>query len=124
MRPGQHAEIGATGGKNRVHVLVRRDIADRHRRDADFVPDAIGKGRLKLPAVLRFGVGHGLTGRDVGDVAIVTLKQPGDLDRIGRLHPTRCPVDCRDAHRHRLVVGPHRAHGIEDLERKSHTVFE
>ena len=124
MRPSQHAKIRPTRRENRVHVLIRRDIAHRHRGDSYLVTNAISKRRLKLPAVLRLGVGHRLAGRDVGDVAIVSLEETGDLDRIRRLQAARRPVDRRDADRHWFVIGPRRAHRVEDFEWKSHAVLE
>ena len=93
MRPSQHAKIRPTRRENRVHVLIRRDIAHRHRGDSYLVTNPISKRRLKLPAVLRLCVRHGLAGRDVRDIAIVGLEETRDLDRIRRLHAARRPVD-------------------------------
>ena len=50
---------------------------------------------------------------------------PRDLHRVvGRDAAVADPVVGRDAHRHRLVVGPHRAHRAEHLEREAHAVLE
>src|SRR2546428_12477374 len=48
--PGEHAEVGATSGDDRVHVGPRGDVADRHRRDSALVAAAGAERGAEQPA--------------------------------------------------------------------------
>ena len=53
VRPGEADEVGAARHQDRVHVVGLVDVADRHRRDAGLVADAVGEGGLEHPPVDR-----------------------------------------------------------------------
>src|SRR5262249_58753820 len=50
-------------------------------------------------------------------------RREADLDRIVAGESAIHPVRRRNAHRHRLLVGPSGAHGAKDLEREAQAVF-
>jgi hypothetical protein len=91
--------------------------------DPDLVSDAIGERRLEQ---------RPYTGRWSGTVCPADTSMASQpLAWSMRATSTRpravtagIPVDRRDAHRHRLLRRPHRAHGVEDLEREAHAVLE
>jgi hypothetical protein len=124
VRAGEEAQIRSARRDDGVHVHVRGDIADGHRRNVHLVTNPIGEGRLEQPAVRRFLIGHGLTRRDVDDIAAVLLEHRRDRDSILRFHSARYPVDGADAHAHRFVRRPHTTARIENRQRKAHTIFE
>lgn len=51
-------------------------------------------------------------------------EQPSDLDGVVRPDPALDPVVRRDADAHRLSLGPHGPHGVEDFERIPQPVRE
>ena len=65
MGPGQHDQIRPPRGQDGIHVGVGGDVSHRHRRDARLVTNPVAEWRLELAAVDWFGVGYGLSGRDV-----------------------------------------------------------
>ncbi len=125
MRPCEADEVGATGHQDRVDVVGLVDVADRHRRHAGLVADAVGERRLEHAAVDRPGADRGLAGRDVADVDAGLLEHARDLDRVFRLDAVGAdPVVRGNAHRNRLAGGPYGAHRGEDLQRIAHAVLQ
>ena len=93
--------------------------------DPALVADLVGEGRLEHAAVDRLAIGPGLAGRDVDQVGAGLGEGAADLDRlVGRDAELAHPVVGRDAHRHRLVRRPGRAHRPEHFEREAQPVLE
>ena len=124
MRPGEGDQVGAAGGEDGVDLVGAGDVAHRHGRDAELVADLVGERRLEHAAVDRIVVGHRLAGRDVDQVRAMGGEGAGDLDRVVAGDAALLPVGGGNAHRDRLLRRPHRAHGVEHLERKAETVLE
>src|SRR5215475_635482 len=84
----EHAEISAPGRQDTVDVVIRGDVADRHRRHVGLVADAIAERRLIEPAVYGLLVGRRLAGRYGNDVTAVLAEPPREIHRVVRGNPT------------------------------------
>src|SRR6516165_7005316 len=83
-----------------------------------------GERRLEHAAEDGLRVRDGLSGRHVDEIATGLRERARDLDGVIAREPAIHPVRRRNAHRHRLLVGPGGAHGAKDLEREAQAVFE
>ena len=96
MRSRDRAQVGAARRDDAVDVVGLEDRADRDRRDADLVADAVGERRLVHAAVdgLRVARRPGRTSTSIRS-APAALNSARDLDRVvGRdaaLRPSRAP---------------------------------
>ena len=105
MRPGEADEVGAAGHQNRVHVVGLVDVADRHRRHAGLVADAIGERGLEHAAIDRLSPDRGLAGGHVADIDPGLLQHAADLDRVARFDAfVADPVIRGNAYRDRLFA--------------------
>ena len=90
--------------------------------DAGLVADAVGERRLVHAAVDRLLLLADLARRAVDQVGAGGLEGARDLDRVVGRDAAFDPVVRRDAHRHRQVLRPGRAHRAEHLERIAQAV--
>src|SRR5262245_24804094 len=81
----EHAEIGTPSRQDAVDVIVRSDVADRHRRHVGLVADAIAKRRLIEPAIYGPLVGHRLAGRYGDDVTAVLAAASREIHRLAEI---------------------------------------
>ena len=79
MRARERHQIGAPRRHDGVHLIGGRDRADAHRGDAGLVADLVGERRLEHAAVDRLGIGRGLSGRHVDQVAAGLREGARDL---------------------------------------------
>ena len=125
MRARQRHQVGAPGRQDRVDLVPGRDVTDGDGRDSGLVAHLFGEPGLEHAAIDRIGLGRGLAGRDVDQVAAPFLEHGGDANRVAAGDPGGAdPVGRRDPDRHRTTSGPNRAHGIEHREREPHAVVQ
>jgi hypothetical protein len=124
VRPRERAEIGSFRRQDRVHLVGRGDVAHRHRPHTDLLANPIGERRLEHAPVHRRLVRDRLSARDIDQVDATLVQRPGDRDRIVGRVAAIGPIRGRDADRHGFVRRPPGAHRVEDLQRKSQTIFD
>ncbi|SPC13098.1 conserved hypothetical protein [Cupriavidus oxalaticus] len=117
VRTRDRAKIGAAGGDDRVDMIGLEDRADGNGGNARLVADAIGERGLVHAAIHRRLVRADLSRRAIDHVGAGGLEGAGDLDGVVGRDAAFDPVVRRDAHRHRLVLRPYRAHRFEHLQR-------
>src|SRR5690606_18691178 len=92
--------------------------------NAGFVTDAVGKRRLIHTAIdWLLGLAD-LSGRAIDHVDAGGLEEARNFHSIIGSYAALDPIVCRDADRHGQVLRPYLAHGLENLERIAHAVFE
>ena len=123
MRPGNGAQIGATGADDRIGMVGFRNRADGDGGDADLVADLVGKRRLIKPAVNRLVVMPDLAGRAIDHVSASGLEQPREQRRVFRRVAAFRPVVTRQPHRHRPILRPDRPDRAKDFERVARAVL-
>src|SRR2546426_10168867 len=104
MRAREHAQVRTTGGDDRVHIHVRRDVTHRHRLHADVVADSIREWRPEETTVDTLLVRDRLSGRHVDDVAAVRLHHSCYFHRSVRLHAAWSLIQGADVAALRLLV--------------------
>src|SRR5205085_340020 len=116
MRPGQCAQVGATGQYERVDVVPGGNGADRDDGDAEGVADPVGERRLVRAAEVGAFVGDDLSGGDVDRIGAVFGEGRRDGEGVVGGGAAVGPVGGRDPDRHGPVGRPRFAHRVEDLQ--------
>ena len=62
-------QIGPAGRKNGIDLIAGRDTAGDDRRDTGLIPNLVAQGGQKGGAVDSFGVGYGLAGQRLKQIA-------------------------------------------------------